>query len=144
MKRLSLFIVNYSLFIVLLSGCGGNVAVSGKITFSDDNTPLTIGMVFFESDTFQSRGILDSEGRYQLGSLKLTDGLPPGHYRVYINGAVADDPHRPPGGAPPLPLLETKYESGASSGLTADVDSSKRKFDFSVNRNLKTAQQLKK
>jgi len=132
------------LLIVAFVGCSDNVAVSGRVTFSDDNTPLTVGMVFFETDTFQSRGILDSEGRYQLGSVKAADGLPAGQYRVYINGAVIDDPRSQPGTAPALPLLDLKYESGTTSELTADVDRSNRKFDFSVDRNPQTAQLLKK
>ena len=142
MKRI--FAICPLLLILVLTGCSDNIAVSGKVTFSDDNTPLTVGMVFFETETFQARGVLDSEGRYQLGSRELTDGLPAGQYRVYIGGALVEDPRIRSGEGPPLPLLESQYESGTTSGLTADVDKSNKKFDFSVGRNMQTAQQLKK
>jgi hypothetical protein len=70
-------------------GCGNNqVSVSGNITFSDDGSPLTVGTVYFMSDSHLARGDINSNGTYNIGSLSQKDGLPPGTYRVYISGAV--------------------------------------------------------
>ncbi len=133
MKYLSLFFG-----LLLACGCSGNVPLSGKVTFSDDGSPLTTGMVFFESDTAQARGQLDADGNYRLGSVESTDGLKPGTYRVYINGALIDNPNAQPGTAPPLPLLDLKYDAGNTSGITVDVDRSTRRYDFTVDRNMNT------
>ena len=68
----------------VLCGCGGNVSVTGKVFYEDDQTPLTSGIINFESDTFQARSGIRSDGSYRMGSAKEGDGVPPGKYRVVI------------------------------------------------------------
>jgi len=36
-----------SMILLALTGCGDKVALSGKVTYSDDGSPLPIGTVFF-------------------------------------------------------------------------------------------------
>lgn len=115
--------------------------MSGKVTFSDNREPLTIGMVFFETDTLQARGKLEADGTYRLGTLGLHDGLPPGTYRVFVAGAITGNPipsRNPERPNPPLSLIDSKFETGATSGLTATVDRKNRVFNFSVDPNLQT------
>lgn len=69
---------------LIMTGChSGKVPVSGKVTFSDDLSPVS-GTVYFQSENHLARGEIKKDGSYVLGSEKSTDGLPPGTYRVYI------------------------------------------------------------
>jgi hypothetical protein len=73
---------------MLLSGCGnGYISFGGKVTFEEDGSPLTQGIVVFTTDTFQAEGAIHSDGTYQLGSVSQKDGLPPGNYKVFVTGA---------------------------------------------------------
>ena len=118
----------------LTVGCGGKPHIRGKVVFSDDKSPLTQGIVIFESDSGSvSRGELDKNGNYTVGSLKTNDGLPPGKYKVYLT-ATEKITQNPKGG---LPLVEytvdRKYEKVGTSGLTVEVKKSMT-FDFEVDR----------
>jgi len=133
---------NYSVHCFLLSllflcvlGCGnGNVGLSGKVTFSDDDSPLTVGMVNFTTGTFLAKGPIQADGTYILGSISEKDGLPPGKYRVYITGAstaVASEK----GGMPTMvPIINQKFTTAKGSGIEVDVTASTKKFDFKVDR----------
>ena len=78
-----------SLSLLLLAGCNdGKVGLRGKAVFSDDGSPVPVGTVCFETDNYFSRGDLSPDGTFVVGSLKQTDGLPSGTYRVYITGAT--------------------------------------------------------
>jgi len=72
-----------------VGGCGnGNYPLQGKITY-EDGTPITAGMVNFDSGTSLSRGKIRPDGSYVVGTLKDSDGIPKGSYKVYITGAEA-------------------------------------------------------
>ena len=77
-------IVFLILFLVVV-GCNNHKQLGGKVTF-EDGTPVPIGAVIFETDTFQSVGTIQSDGTYQMSSLGQDDGLPPGEYRVRLSG----------------------------------------------------------
>jgi len=152
-KHTVLLVVTLCMLFPLL-GCGPNVSMSGKVVYSDDKTPLTTGVVCFESDTHAARGKLNENGEYKLGSKTDKDGLPPGNYRVYISGAfnqevpptARSEETAMPGSKPfdaqaaqgamtiIKPLIAVKYGSGTTSGITVDVKSSTRTFDFEVER----------
>lgn len=132
---------------VLSIGCNGkNVPLSGIVTFSDDGSPLTVGSVVFETDTHQARGQLQSDGRYTMGFVGESDGLPPDTYRVYVHGADIPDPTVPNrgDGVPYIPLIDAKFAGGRSSGITVDVDKTAKTFDFSVDPDPKTKAKLAK
>jgi len=132
----------YSVYCFLLSilffcvlGCGnGQVGLSGKVTFSDDDTPLTVGMVNFSTSTFLAKGPIQADGTYTLGSISEKDGLPPGQYRVYITGASkAVVPEK--GGMPTMvPIIDQKFTTAKGSGIEVDVTATTKKFDFKVDR----------
>lgn len=71
------------------TGCGDGrpkrVQVSGMITI--DGEPLQHGSVLFAPESGRSAGgEIDSTGRFELTSYEVSDGVPPGKYRVAISG----------------------------------------------------------
>lgn len=110
----------------LFSGCSGKVSVEGTVTYPD-GTPLTIGTVIFETESYQVAGQLDRQGHYSLGEVRQGDKILPGLYGVRVSsqtGGTSD-------GAPIVKYVDEKFEQTATSGLTCDVRGSCR-FDFVV------------
>ncbi|MDR1957999.1 MAG: hypothetical protein LBQ54_02975 [Planctomycetaceae bacterium] len=120
-----------SALVLSATGCGnGNVGLGGKVTFTD-GTPLTVGEIYFETDTFMARGELKEDGTYVVGSVKEGDGIPKGIYRVSI---VADKmvPDKAGGMMLPESLVAEKYRHGTTSGLTVEIPVPGNKFDVTV------------
>jgi len=133
--KLSVYVFLFLLVSHCVVGCGGGkVGLRGKVTFSDDDSPLTVGTVCFETDTFIARGVLQGDGSYSMGSMSNSDGLPPGIYRVYVTGAVRAPDNAGGGMTMPIPLIDSKFASGRSSGITAEITTSTKTFDFQVDR----------
>lgn len=117
-------------FVSFLSlGCGNsNCRLGGKITFSDDGSPLGRGTVCFDDGVVTARGSINEQGVYTVGSLKENDGLPPGEYRVFIIGAIN------PAVSGEASVIDARYDSPSTSGLSLKVDGTTRSYDFSVDR----------
>ncbi len=117
-------------------GCGdaNRVNVRGKVTFSDDGSPLTRGIVCLDNDKLMARGTLQPDGSYAIGVEKDGRGIPPGSYKVSILFAQEEIP----GGAPYSPrynkLIDEKYASRHTSGIELVVDPSTTRFDITVDR----------
>jgi hypothetical protein len=117
-------------------GCGdaNRVNVRGKVTFSDDGSPLTRGIVCLDNDKVMARGTLQSDGSYAIGVEKDGRGIPPGSYKVSILFAQEEIP----GGAPYSPrynkLIDERYASRHTSGIELVVDPSTTRFDITVDR----------
>lgn len=136
--------------LLLITGCSGNIRFGGKVTFSDDDSPLTNGTVCFVSETHVARGILNAEGGYRLGtSARSADGLSPGTYRVYISGAYEKiEPVVPIRGGndaepivremPRVLLIDGKYMRPETSGLSVEISDKVKSFDFQVDRPVST------
>ncbi|MDR2171851.1 MAG: hypothetical protein LBP59_17035 [Planctomycetaceae bacterium] len=140
-------ILSFLLFLQLLIfvGCSSNVSLKGRVTFSDDDSPVSAGTVCFVKDSFQASGKLDANGNYVVGSLKATDGLPVGSYNVYIADAkkqtgtkkvkqleidgTTKEVDEPVYGM----LVDSKFCDPKTSGLTIEVKGS-TSFDFKVDR----------
>jgi len=124
--------------LAFLVGCGnGNVSLRGTVTFADTGEPLTQGTVsFLHSDGRQSRGTIQPDGTYVVGTETATDGLPPGTYRVVITGADKGiPPEGDTGGSYTwVPQIDRRYEDPATSELSVTVDASTRTFDIQVDR----------
>ena len=76
------------------------------------------------------------DGTYQVTSVKQNDGIPKGHYKVYIFGAEAGV-ENPSGGmrdARSTSLVAAKYTGPASSGITFEVDGKTKEFNFEVEK----------
>jgi hypothetical protein len=117
-------------------GCGdaNRVNVRGKVTFSDDGSPLTRGIVCLDNDKVMARGTLQPDGSYAIGVEKDGRGIPPGSYKVSVLFAQEEIP----GGAPYSPrynkLIDDKYSSRHTSGIELVVDPSTTRFDITVDR----------
>lgn len=118
--------------LVFLSGCSENMSLTGKVTFSDDGTPLTQGTVFFENDHFVAKGNIKTDGTYVVGSHSQKDGLPPGTYQVYVGGTTVDG-FDARGNRTITYTIDPKFESSSQSGLAVTVDKN-TVYDFSVDR----------
>ncbi|MDR1290845.1 MAG: hypothetical protein LBK06_06560 [Planctomycetaceae bacterium] len=124
------------------AGCGKNVALSGKVTFSDTHEPLTVGEIHFSTPTFLARAEIRSDGTYVAGSEKIGNGLPPGTYSVTIMYAEINPPENQqqvgsnglPESVPPKLLIHPKYKQKETSGLTVTVEKGGGVFNFEVDR----------
>ena len=131
MRSLIFFVFLFPL--LLLSGCSnGNVGLKGKVLFSDDGSPLPIGTVCLESDTYLARSNLNSDGTFVLGSLKTNDGLPPGKYRGYISGAQQLIGQDKEGMDIYESLIDVKFTSKTTSGIEIEVTPSTKYFEIVV------------
>ena len=132
------FSLVFCLLLASFFGCGKNVSMGGKVTFSDDNSPLTVGTVCFATDTFYARGKLDASGNYTLGFDQPGNGLPKGEYKVYIADAtVPTGSYKTDDGeemAIYSPVIAEKYTTKGATDLKVTVDGSTRTFDFKVDR----------
>ncbi len=137
---------HFLLGLVLLfsAGCSGNVSLSGKVVDTEGN-PITVGMVNFTSDKGLSRGKINADGSYTIGTLKDKDGLPPGKYKVYVTGAevpmASKGPARVDAMGQPVPqmagfqkLVATKYTTEKDTPLTCEVPAKGNKFDVIVEK----------
>src|SRR5579859_5968725 len=105
------------------AGCGGGqYPVRGKVTF-EDGSPVTGGMVVFESKDAQpavtARGAIQADGTYTLGTHKSDDGVPPGVYRVLLAPPAPEELTR----RKPKPPFEERYLDFRTSGLECEVHS---------------------
>ena len=132
-KIVSLIIVLLPLFLI---GCGtGHVSLSGRVTYSDDGSPLEAGTVIFQpvvgADKFYARGEIGQDGKYVVATYNPKDGLPPGEYQIFVNGATRNEGNK---GQFVIPLISSKYTAAETSELVLDINRSTKTFDFSVDR----------
>jgi hypothetical protein len=107
----------FALIILMLSGCGNKVKVTGRVEFSD-GTPLSTGRVVFENDQFSYYGNLKKNGTFSVGVYKDGEGIPRGKYRVAIKYALVTTPD----GQPTEQLLiAEKHVSTKTSGWEYDI-----------------------
>ena len=156
------FAIRFSpfLFLILLTGCGSNIKFGGRVTFSDDDSPLSGGTVCFQAGDFFARGEIDENGNYKLGTVTVSDGIPKGTYQVFLSSTekiesveiAAISPEkglaggqvstgRNPvdgsvtmGGRKITPQVALKYASPTTSGIQVIVDGKTKRYDFQVER----------
>jgi hypothetical protein len=127
-------------------GCGKNVPLRGKVLY-DDGTPITVGTVNFTTDTHLSRGKIQPDGSYVMGTNKDKDGLPPGNYKIYITGAeMAIEPKvkqkiQYNANGQPIPqmtpyqqLVGREYMTATTTPLTCEVPVKGNSFDIIVKK----------
>ena len=122
--------------LIAFTGCSDKQSLKGKITFSDDGSPLPVGEITFATSTCIARGNINADGSYAVGSTGKRDGIPKGEYQVYIVGAenvkVTFDKGVQKSNR--TPLIDAKYASAETSGLTFTADGTTRRFDIQVDR----------
>ena len=121
-----------TVLILIAVGCGDKIPMRGKVTFSDDQSPLPVGMVTFTSDTVLARGQLKPDGTYVIGTDKEKDGLPKGTYTVSINYAVEATPGPSVGGLPGLPIQRPLI--APLEPMTVVVDGKTKVYNIVVDR----------
>jgi hypothetical protein len=125
----------FAISVTFISGCGGYQPLSGKVTFADDDSPLTTGMIVFDDGVHVARAAIQSDGTYVAGFDKADDGIPHGNYNVSISGAMEMLPNPQDVYPPPMrPLIDEKYTNKATSGLSITVDGKSNTFDIQVER----------
>ena len=130
--------------VVLMAGCGDGphvVPVEGKVQFADGE-PLPFGSVMFQPPAGKpARGIIQSDGTFEMTTETEGDGAVVGMNLVRITCTTSQDPavQARSGDAPVMKLGESliheRYSILGSSGLTADVKpSDNQPFVFTVER----------
>ncbi|MDR0335469.1 MAG: hypothetical protein LBI18_00080 [Planctomycetaceae bacterium] len=123
-------------FISILSGCyGKNVPLSGIATFSDDNTPLTMGTVYLTSETFQASGHIQKNGSFTIGSELPGNGIPPGTYKVSVSGVYGKKGTIINSRNPNYSLIDTKWSSPQTSDMVITVNTKTRQLKLKIDRN---------
>jgi len=124
------------LLLVLVIGCGPNhQKLTGTVTFSDDGSPLTVGVVVMQSEKGDARGTIDANGNFVMGFTSEKDGIPKGvTYKVTIVNAV-EEMGRSRSGTPAMgPLIDLKYMDPNTSGFTFTSDGKTKTMDLKVDR----------
>jgi hypothetical protein len=115
------------------AGCGQRLhRVQGKVTYSD-GTPVTEGLVVFESiqePIRTARGDIRPDGSYELSTHKPGDGVAAGKYRVLV--APRTDPNAID--KPKPPPFDRRYSEFATSGLELEVKPGTNEFPIQVTR----------
>jgi hypothetical protein len=125
------------LVLAAVAGCGsGLYPVRGTVTL-DDGTPVTKGLVVFESTApaqgVSARGTLGADGRFQLSTNRTGDGVPPGTYKVLINPMDLSDLPDEKKNVP----YDVKYMNFATSGLTFEVKAGDNDFPIKLAKRAK-------
>ena len=123
------------ILVFLLTGCwNGNVPLGGTVTFSDDGSPLTLGMVVCQKDGKIYRGTIGQDGTYTIIDIEKdgSKGLPRGTYQVSV---IAQKTVSVPDSDSDNyeELIDTKYGNPSTSGLTVVVPDTKV-YDIKVDR----------
>lgn len=142
MKIKFLFLITIFLFIF---GCGEKLTkMSGKVTFPDGK-PLSKGVVYFDDGKVSAKGPISPDGTFTMsfGGRNKANGLPPGQYKVYIQGAVnlvekeVTDPLTGQTASTTMHdnhelLIDKKYTARASTNLEVTVTNKPETFDIVV------------
>lgn len=129
-KFASLFLV---VFVLCLTGCGNKAKVTGTVKFADGE-PLTVGTVNFTDGTNLFRGEIQSDGTFEMRTIKPGDGVLKGTYKVYLTetlqfGETSTRVQKGPDGEElrietignTTSILDPKYSDPEQSGMTIDV-----------------------
>jgi len=103
---------------LMVTGCGSDrVDVGGTVTRTDGSPVIGARVTFRSPDTgHTASGVTDQQGRYQLGTSAVGEGILPGGYYV----VVQED--RGSWDEPSPPTIDPKYARPATSGLAFKVE----------------------
>ncbi len=115
-------------------GCSNKQSLGGRVTFSDDGSPVPACTIFFTTDSHVAQGnVIKPDGTYVVGSTGLKDGIPYGEYQVYIVGGESVTQGKN-GENVYSSDIDPKYRKPETSGLTFVADGKTRKFDIVLDR----------
>lgn len=139
-----MFLQKLALMIVaagLLTGCGDGKLktwpVTGKVTFADGE-PLAGGTIQFQSKLpaaagLNAQGAIGADGTFRLSTYVDGDGAIEGEHQVIVAPAPYWETATPNEG-PSQPLLDAKYRSYETSGLTFTVKPGDNQCPITVER----------
>jgi hypothetical protein len=131
MKRQQYLLFRFLLICLLIvTGCGPNIKVTGKVTFSDGNR-LEKGRVIFENDNVYYYGMIQKNGVFRLGVVKDGQGIPPGKYRVAVEffdveGTGLDETL--------IHFVAKKYRNSKTSGIEYEITTKTTNISIVVDR----------
>ncbi|GHT27924.1 hypothetical protein FACS18942_07840 [Planctomycetales bacterium] len=138
LRNYSLFIVNYSLFILLLSGCGGVERPADmpqlypcEITVTAEGTPLagaTIGLYSAVPDfKWTIGGLTNEQGKAVVTTHGKYSGVPAGEYTVTVEKLEPEpyDAEKPPAQIKIYTLTNPEYTDKDKSPLKLTVQKKK-------------------
>lgn len=104
-----------------VAGCGrsGLHPVSGRVAFADGSPVPTGRVVVSYGDGKSSWGTIKPDGSFTIGTLKQTDGMRPGSYRVAIKDAFVEVEEN--GRTVSKPVVHQRFADPATSGLEFEV-----------------------
>lgn len=110
------------------------IPATGQVVFSD-GTPLPGGWIVCESPehALAARGVIEADGRFELGTYEPGDGAVAGRHLVAITPAAPEgyDPDR----GTVAPLIDQRFTHMDSSGLEIDVQpDGENHFELPVER----------
>ncbi|HEX6960375.1 MAG TPA: hypothetical protein VF175_00800 [Lacipirellula sp.] len=118
----------------VLVGCGGEewAYLEGAVLLN--GAPVGPGVVRFEPTQESRAGAIarfGEDGRYEAISSGRKEGLPPGEYRVAIEGGedASSESISTPASKSAIPA---RYRDPSSSGLTVTVESGSQSHDFQL------------
>jgi hypothetical protein len=118
------YIIVLNIVCLTITGCG-NLTITGKVVF-EDGSPLTIGQIRIVGINGLANAKLTENGTFSVKSVSGKKGIPPGIYKVAIEGAMlpgkslSDDEFLGPFTAP-TQLIATKYADPETSGIIFDT-----------------------
>ncbi len=97
------------------------VSINGKVILGN-GSPVRGGLITLhpkDGTKSESRGTIDKEGRFTLGTYKINDGAMPGQYTVTVEPIIFDKTGNP---RPNRSLgIPAKYTSSESSDLVVEI-----------------------
>ncbi|WP_425618490.1 hypothetical protein NA78x_002197 [Anatilimnocola sp. NA78] len=131
-------LVSCCVLLALLVGCSGyrTQPVKGKVTIKNAASPAKLagyGVMLEmmepgpDGKVISSSGVIDAEGKFQLGTHGSNDGAYPGKYRVAItpSSEFAEGPK-------PKSAIDPKYHSLQTSGLEAVIDAKTSELNWEL------------
>ena len=115
------FVVGISLAVIAVAGCGrsGLHPVRGRVAFADGSPLLTGRVVVSYGDGKASSGSINPDGTFRVGTLKQSDGMRAGTYRVAVKDAYVEVQKN--GETVSVPLIHKRFADPATSGLEFTV-----------------------
>ena len=114
-------LVGISVAVVAVAGCGGSGLhpVRGRVAFADGSPLLTGRVVVSYGDGTASSGSIKPDGAFRIGTLKQSDGMRAGTYRVAVKDAYVEVQKN--GETVSVPLIHKRFADPATSGLEFTV-----------------------
>ena len=125
--------VSMGIVTAVLTGCAGEEwgYLEGSVLL--DGAPVGPGVVRFEPVQESGAGSIarfGEDGKYQAMSSGRKEGLPPGEYRVAIEGGENTSSESTSAEAPSK--IPARYRDPSSSGLSITVESGSQSHDFQL------------